>query len=545
MAQNRGGSNFYGAAGIIAGATFLSRILGLVREQVFAYFFGAGLYTDAFQIAFRIPNLLRDLFAEGAMSSSLVPVYTKAKVQHGDEYSWRLVSNVITSLVLVLGSLSLVGILFADPLVALYAPGFGEIPGKHELTVSLTRILWPFLPVVVLAAIWMGVLNSRDRYATPALAPAVFNLSSILAAFLLCPLMEPLFGLHPIYGMAIGALLGGLGQWLIQAPALRKEGFRFSLHLNWKDPDLRRIVMLMGAGTFALAATQVNILVNSIMAASQGDGAVSWLNYAFRLMQFPIGVFGVAISTATLTRVSHQAAANDMLAVSKSVENSLRMVLALTVPSAVGLAVLGVPIIAVIYEHGLFKPEDTMATAGALACYALGLSAYSGIKVLVPVFYSIGRSRVAVISSGLSVALNVTLCILFVGRWGFKGLALATSCAAILNCGILLILLDRLINEVDFRSVARCAGATALSAVAMALVLWGILHFLGIPLWGKVPSDSLWSLARFPMRLFFLFGSLVTGVACYWGCAKVLGLNEVNRLTHLVLERIWKFRGQK
>jgi len=391
----------------------------------------------------------------------------------------------------------------------------------------------------------MGVLNSRDRYATPALAPTVFNLASILAAFLLCPFMEPWFGLHPIYGMAIGAFLGGLGQWLIQVPALRREGFRFVPHLNWGDPDLRRIVVLMGAGTFALAATQVNILVNSIMAASQGDGAVSWLNYAFRLMQFPIGVFGVAISTATLTRVSHEAAANDMIAVGKSVVNSLRMVLMLTVPSAVGLAVLGVPIIAVIYEHGLFTQEDTLATAGALACYALGLSAYSGIKVLVPVFYSIGKSRVAVISSGLSVALNVTLCILFVDRWGFRGLALATSCAAILNCGLLMVILDRLIKGVDFRSVARCAGASIISAAVMAAVLGFFLYALGIPLWGAVSPEGLWSTSGFFVRLTFLFASLLTGVACYWGCARVLGLNEVTGVTQLVLRRIWKFGGKK
>lgn len=545
MAKSAGGRSFYGATGIIAGATFLSRILGLVREQVFAYFFGAGLYTDAFQIAFRIPNLLRDLFAEGAMSSALVPVYTKAKVQHGDAYSWRLVSNVIVSLVLVLGTISVVGILFADSLVAIYAPAFSETPGKHELTVSLTRILWPFLPMVVLAAVWMGVLNSRDRYATPALAPTIFNLASILAAFFLCPYMEPLFGLHPIYGMAIGAFLGGLGQWLIQVPALYKEGFRFSFTLNWADPELKRVAVLMGAGTFALAATQVNILVNSMMASGQGDGAVSWLNYAFRLMQFPIGVFGVAISTATLTRVSHEAASSDIAAVGRSVVSSLRMVLALTVPSAVGLAVLGVPIISVIYEHGLFTQEDTIATAGALACYALGLSAYSGIKVLVPVFYALGRSKVAVISSGLSVALNVTLCIIFVRWWGFRGLALATSMAAILNCGILLILIGRMIEQIDFRSVARCALVTVVASSVMALALWYLLSVVQIPVVGAVSADSVWAKMGFSVRLLFLFGSLLTGVACYWGCARVLGLNEVTGVTQLVLGRIWKFWGKK
>ncbi len=536
--------NFYSTAGLIAGATLLSRILGLVREQVFAYFFGAGLYTDAFQIAFRIPNLLRNLFAEGAMSSALVPVYTKLRLQKGDGVSWRLVCNIATSLILILGAVSVLGILFADPLVRLYAPGFSETPGKHELTVRLTQVLWPFLPLVMLASVWMGVLNSRDRYGIPAIAPTIFNLASILAAFFLCPYMEPWLGIHPIYGMAFGAVLGGLGQWLLQVPSLRREGFRYFPYVNWGDSDLRRVFILMGGGTFALAATQINILVNSILATGEGNGAVSWLNYAFRLMQFPIGVFGVAISTVTLTKVSREVATHDLESVRRSVVEALRMVIVLTIPSAVGLAFFGVPIISVIYEHGLFTAGDTAATAGALACYALGLTAYSGIKVLVPIFYSFGRSRPAVIASAFSMALNLTLCVLFVRWWGFRGLALAASIASLVNCGILLTLLERLIKNIEFTSLIRCVLQTVFCSAVMAFLLCVILYALQIPLWGSVSTESIWLHLNLTARATILFSSLTTAVVCFWCCAKVIGLNEVNRISQLISEQIWKLKGQ-
>ncbi len=247
--------SFYGATAIMAASTFLSRVLGLVREQVFAYFFGAGTATDAFQIAFRIPNLLRDLFAEGAMSSALVPVYTRLQRERGEAAAWRLVSNVITTLALVLSGVALIGILCADPLVSMFASAFHEIPGKHEMTVDMTRILWPFLPMVVMAAVWMGVLNSREIFGIPALAPTFFNVVSVLSAFTICPLVAHYTGYPMIYGWAAGATLGGLAQWVVQIPALRKEGFRYRPVIELGDPSLQRMVILMGAGTFGLAAT--------------------------------------------------------------------------------------------------------------------------------------------------------------------------------------------------------------------------------------------------------------------------------------------------
>lgn len=529
-------AGFYGATGLIAAGTFLSRILGLVREQVFAFYFGASAATDAFQIAFRIPNLLRDLFAEGAMSSALVPVYTKLKHEEGEARAWSLVSNVITVLTLVLVFISVLGIIFADPLVSLYAGGFRDVPGKHEMAVTMTQILWPFLPMVVLAAVWMGVLNARGRYGTPALAPTIFNVISILAAFTICPLVTYLLGWPMIYGWALGATLGGLGQWLVQVPALRREGFRYHARVQWSDPALRKMILLMGAGTFGLAATQINILVNSMLASGLGDGPVSWLNYAFRLMQFPIGVFGVAISTATLTKVSQEVARGDLSAVEKSLRDSLRMVMVLTIPSAVGLAVLGTPIISVIYEHGKFGAEDTVATAQALAAYALGLSAYSAVRVMVPILYSLGRARSAIFSSGVSVVANVSLCYALLGPLGFRGLALAMSLAAILNALTLLWVLNGYLKQIQFRELIGCFFATSAAAIVMAIFVYVILRLVGLEPLGPIPLTGLWVKANFLAHLLFLTVMLVVGVASYGLAGKLLGLREVEKIQ----EYLWK-----
>lgn len=540
----KGRRSFYGAAGILAGGTFLSRILGLAREQVFAYFFGAGVATDAFQIAFRIPNLLRDLFAEGAMSSALVPVYTTLRQEEGEERAWALVRNVVTTLALFLSLVAFVGILCADPLVSLFAPAFRETPGKHELTVGLTRVLWPFLPMVVMAAVWMGILNARERYATPALAPSVFNLASIVAAFTLTVGAESWFGLHPIYGMALGATLGGLGQWWIQVPSLRKEGFRFLPEWNLRDPALRRMLALMGAGTFGLAATQINVFVNSVLASGEGDGAVSWLNYAFRLMYFPIGVFGVAIATVNLTKVSQFVARKDFTSVRDSIRDSLRMVFVLTVPSAVGLAVLGIPIISVIYEHGRFTPEDTYATSMALAAYALGLTAYSGIKVLVPVLYSLGKAKAAVWSSGLGVVTNVVLCFGLVGVFSFKGLALAASVSALFNLCVLLVLVERNVKQIDFKNLFGCLFKTLLASLFMAIFVYIPLYIAGIMPFEAIPLTSWWAEANFSQHLLFLVAALLLGGVSYAIAGRVLGLHEIEKIQGLLWKRLNKRRDQ-
>jgi putative peptidoglycan lipid II flippase len=280
------------SAGLTGAATLASRILGLVRETVLAALFGAGNEMDAFIVAFRIPNLVRDLFAEGAMASAFVPTFTRYLTLHGKEAAWRLGNNVLNALLVVTGVLVVAGIVFAEPIVTMYARDYAQVPGKLALTVRLTRVMLPFLTTAAIAAAVMGMLNSLHHYFVPALAPAMFNVATIACAFLLVPLMPPL-GLPRIMAIAIAALLGGVGQLAIQWPPLRREGFRYRPVFDPRDPGLHRVLTLMGPGTLGIAATQVNLFVNTLLATAQGTGAVSWLTYAFRLMYLPIGLFGV------------------------------------------------------------------------------------------------------------------------------------------------------------------------------------------------------------------------------------------------------------
>ncbi len=350
-----------------------SRVLGLVREQVMAYLFGAGNAVDAFNVAFRIPNLVRDLFAEGAMSAAFVPTFTRYLSKHGKPSAWRLGSNVLNALLIVTLLVVVAGIVFAEPLVHLLAGDYASVPGKFELTVSLTRVMLPILTLVALAAACMGMLNSLDRYLVPALAPAVFNVASITTTLVAVPLLAWM-GVPAIYAMAIGVLTGGLAQLVIQWPALRAEGYRHQPVLDPSEPGLRQVLLLMGPGTLGLAATQVNVFVNTWLATGEGTGAVSWLGYAFRLMYLPLGIFGVSIATASLPSIARRAAAHDIDGMRQTVASGIAMMLVLNVPATIGLIVLAHPIVALLFERGQFTPHDTAATAGALVAYAIGLT---------------------------------------------------------------------------------------------------------------------------------------------------------------------------
>jgi putative peptidoglycan lipid II flippase len=390
------------AAGIVSLAVMASRILGLVREVVFAKLFGASasFANDAYVIAFRIPNLLRDLFAEGALSSAFVTVFSDYLVTKGEKEAFRLSNLVVNALLLILGILVALGIIFAPELVTLIAHGFQANPEKFALTVKMTQIMMPFILLVALAAQAMGLLNSRGHFGMPALSASFFNVGSIIGGLFFAVILTGRDFAHPvkaivehptegIIGMAYGVLIGGFLQFAVQWPVLRKTGFRYRPLVSFTDPGVRRVFQLMGPAVIGAAAVQINVLINSNFASSvPGNGAISWLSYAFRLMQFPIGVFGVAIATATLPSISRSAALEDLDAFRRTMASSIRLTFLLTIPSAVGLIVLGRPIIALIYEGNKFHPDDTTHTAGALACYAIGLAGYSAIKILAPAYYA-------------------------------------------------------------------------------------------------------------------------------------------------------------
>ncbi|TMQ69997.1 MAG: murein biosynthesis integral membrane protein MurJ, partial [Candidatus Eisenbacteria bacterium] len=395
-------------AGVVGAATLLSRVLGLVREQVMATLFGAGLATDAFNVAFRIPNLLRDLFAEGAMSSAFVPTFTEVRARQGDEEAWALGRQLMMTLVAVLGAVCVIGWIAARPLVHVYAPGFSAVPGKVDLTVTLTRIMLPFLPTVALAAAAMGMLNARGRFAAPALAPAWLNVGMVVGGLGLIPVFRA-FGQPPILAMGIGVLIGGLVQFACQLPALASEGFHFRWERPRAHPGVRRVAVLMGPATIGLAATQLNLFVSTLIASLLPQGSVSWLWYAFRLMQLPIGVFGVALATVSLPALARAAVDRDHDAMRGTLSATLRLVLLLTVPAAMWLAAMAVPLIALLYQHGRFGTFDTHQTAGALRMYCIGLPAFAAVGVLTRAFYALGDTRAPVRASFVSVGLGLAL----------------------------------------------------------------------------------------------------------------------------------------
>jgi putative peptidoglycan lipid II flippase len=559
--RGAGGSGVLRAAGAMGLATFFSRILGLIREQVFAYLFGAGNATDAFNVAFRIPNLLRDLFAEGAMSSSLVPTFTQARENEGERRAWRVAGLVFRLLALIVAGLAGLGILFAPQLVSLYASAFHQVPGKFELTLRMTRVMFPFFPLVAVAAAYMGILNACGVFFLPAFSSALFNLASITVGVAFAvgsrhfPWILPWGGANPIEGMALGVVAGGAVQAFCQLPALYRAGYRWERARAgdppWhRDPALRRILWLMVPGTIGLAATQINILVNTILATSQGTGAVSWLNYAFRLMQFPIGIFGVSLAAATLPRVSTQWVRGDLAGVQATLTRSLSQVFAINLPASAGLAFLGFPIIELIFQYGRFQASDTRATALALAMYSVGLTAYSAVKVLVPACYALGNTRIPVLSSVLAVLMTISLNLLTVRQFGYWGLALGTSLAAVFNAAFLVFAIRSLMREARGEFPARPLLRSLLQhgaiALGMGVLCWasyrGLLSVcpdvLFLRLFG---AGAGWGRAGVPLVRGIRLGLLILeGGIFALLAAKALGARETLEVLDLFTEKLKK-----
>jgi len=460
------------AAGIVAGAVMLSRLLGLARELIFAGLFGAGRGMDAFLTAFRAPNLLRDLFAEGALSTAFVTVFSQRIATEGEGSAWKLASKMATLTTIFMSLISLLGVIFAAQFIGFLAPGFPA--EKAALTIQLTRIMYPFILLVSLAALVMGMLNATNRFTVPALASSFFNIGSIAGGVAFGWWLDPHFGERSLIGLALGTLLGGLLQFGIQLPGLYKAGFRFILDFNWRDPGVRRVLILMLPAVIAASAVQINVMVNSIFASYLGDGPVSWLSYAFRLMQLPLGVFGVAVATVTLPVVSRASALGDTERFRTTLAKAMRLAVFLTLPSAVGLVVLAQPIIALIYQRGKFLDTDSLHTAEALQYYAIGLVGYSCIKVLSPAFYAIDRKWTPMTVSFLSIGLNLILNWFFIFSFGMghRGLALSTALSATVNFTLLYLLMTRVSGSLETREMVSTLSRCILAALPIGLIGW-------------------------------------------------------------------------
>ena len=426
------------SAGHVGLGIMFSRILGLVRLQLFAFFLGATRYSDVFLMAFRIPNLLRDLFAEGALTTAFIPVFSDVLVNDSKKQAYYFANLVINLILFIVGSIVLLGIFFAPLLVRLIAPGYLDDPTKFELTIHLVKILMPFLLFVSLAAVVMGILNVQNVFFIPSFASATFNIVSIGAGLYI-------YFSHPDIKKAviiwtIGALLGGVAQLITQLPILFKKGYRYQpVFRFFKNKNIKRLLFLIAPAVIGLAATQINILVNTILASTLKDGSLSWLTYAFRLIQLPIGLFGVAIATVNTAYASRAVAEKDMEKLKLNLASSLKLNYFLTIPATFGLFLLGSWIIRVLFQHGNFMAFDTLQTYWAVVLYGIGLFAYASVKVLAPVYYALSQSKIPMFSSIIAVIGNLVVSLSTYKWLGFKGLALGTSTAALFNFSFLII----------------------------------------------------------------------------------------------------------
>src|SRR5438093_1957292 len=507
------------ALGGIASATLLSRLLGFVRDMVVARAFGAGPVTDAFFVAFRILNIFRRLLAEGALSTAMIPVFTDYASTRKRPELTRMLRAVLGLALLVLTVTAALGILGAPLILKVIAPGFMSDPSQATLAVFLTQVMFPYLPLVGLAAMATGVLNSQSRFFAGAIGPAVLNVGMIGAVVLLLHHVEP-----PILSLAIGVLVGGVGQLLVQIPSLSACGLLVAPSSELRHPAIARITRLLLPAVFGLAAVQVMVFVNTLLASLLPLGSISYLYYADRVMEFPLGVFGIALASASLPVMSRQAAARDHGALAGTLTFALRLALYVSVPATLALVMLRTRIVRVLFERGRFGPTETAATAEALAWYAIGLAAFAGSRIAAQAFYALGEAGTAVKWGIVSVVANVAAATAMMGPFGHAGLAGASSVGAYVNLLSLLLVARGRLGRLGGRALLSSVCRTALASLPVAGACW-----LALVLWPARPTlalDGAW-----------LGATIAAGRAAFWAASVALGLSERTVLVRLYSRR--------
>ncbi len=458
------------SSGSLSVAVAVSRVLGLVRESLYSRIVGAGALADAYSVAFRIPNLLRDLLAEGALSSAFVPTFTASLVQEDRERAYQLANLALAALLLLTGGLTLLGVIFAEELVTMITSGWSA--EKIAVSAGLTRIMMPLLALVSIGAVWTGMLNAQRRYLAPAYAPALFNLVSITVGLGLW--FAGADGMHAIMAWSIGTLIAGVVQSFMLLPPLVRLGYRPTIAVRglFRHPGVRRIFTLMAPAVIGIAAVQLNVFVNTRFAASLGDGSVAQIEFAFRIFYLPIGMFGVALATIMTTQVSEDAARGDRSGLVQKTAEGVSAVWLLTLASTVGLCVLARPIVSLIYEGGKFTAADTIAVADILRMYALGLVPYSMVKIVAPAFYTIDRPRLPLLASMAAVAVNIGFNFATYRELGPPGLALGTSLGMLVNVVLLRAFYQRKIGSLARPGRWRELAWLVLANAIMGALLW-------------------------------------------------------------------------
>ncbi|OSM06790.1 murein biosynthesis integral membrane protein MurJ [Magnetofaba australis] len=506
------------AVGTISFFTLLSRILGFVRDIVIARGFGAGMGADAFFVALKLPNFLRRLFAEGAFSAAFVPVFSDYLARGDENETRRVAQAVFTTLLLVLAGVVLIGQVAMPLLITVAAPGFYDDPEKFELTVLLTRITFPYILFISLCALAGGILNSHHKYAVPAATPLLLNASLIGCATLLAPRLE-----QPAVGLAIGVFLGGVLQLALQWPALKRIGLPFRLRFDFKHPAIKRTLLLMGPAILGVSVAQINLLFDVLLASLLPDGSISYLYYADRLVEFPLGLIGIAMGTAILPALSAHAAQNDIDGLRQDLSFALRLIVVINIPAAVGLIVLREPILALLFERGAFTPETTALTAQALLAYATGLVAFSAVKVAAPAFYARKNTKTPVRIAMYCMLANMVFNVILMFPFAHAGLALATALASYLNIALLLRALKKDIGFSLNAEIWRAAWRAGLASIGMAAALaWGVERFWRA---GELSGAE---------RAIVLLPLIIGGILVFALLAKILRLQEIEQLWGLL-----------
>ncbi|TAN44550.1 MAG: murein biosynthesis integral membrane protein MurJ [Nitrospirae bacterium] len=517
------------AAGVMSAATFISRVLGYIKDMILAGFFGASSSADVFFVAFRIPNLLRELFAEGSMSSAFVPVLTEYRNKQGEEEANRLVNVTFIFIVVFVGIICLLGILFAPQIVTLIAPGFLKDPAKFENSVLLTRIMFPFLLCTSLAALVMGALNTKKIFFIPALAPALLNIVTIVCVVALSSKFA-----NPIISVAVGVTAGGLVQVLFQIPSFVKSGYRIRWIASFREifnhPGLKKIGTLIIPSTAGMAVSQINIFVSTILASYLVTGSITYLYYSMRLIQFPIGIFGVAMSMAVLPALSEHAVNGDFVKLKDDFSFALRLLFFITVPAMAGLIALKLPIVNTLFQRGLFGHEATVGTSEALMFYALGIWAIVGVRVVTAAFYSMQDTKTPVKIAAAGMAINIGFSLVLMGPMKHSGLALANSIAACCNFLLLFYFLRKRLGGVGTKRIAVSFSKTLMASAVMAAI--------GL----SVSGSDIWTTSGSGMqKAFYLGGSIVFCLGVFGISAYLLKCDEMFFITGKIKD---KFGGK-
>ena len=527
------------AAGVVSIAVMVSRILGLARETAIGYYFPSKVSADTFYLAFRIPNFLRDMFGEGILSKAFITTFLATEAEDGEEAAWNLTNRIFNLTFLVLLGITALGIIFAPVLVDVLARDnfdrnldtiehFG-FDNKIELAIYLTQLMFPYLLFVSFAAIAMGLLNSKGRFGIPACASTFFNVSSLavgIGGYYLCPLVE----IHPVTGMAIGVIVGGIAQFLIQVPSMSRVGFRYRPLLSLRDPRVLQVVHLIGPAVLGVAAVQVNLLTNTFFITSDA-GWLTWISRAYRVMHLPIGIFGVAISTVALPQLARLATAGETENFRNALSYALRLMLVLTIPAGIGLMVLSEPICRLLYEWGVTVEEDTIETARLLLVYAFGLCGFSTLKIVTDGFYAHKDIRAPVIVSICAVVLNICLNYLFIYRELFlepRAVVFSTVLTVTLNCAVLLLLLRLKVGRLGLRSLISLMLKILTASVVMGFICW-LTN-------GVIEKDWLGTVGIIP-RITGVFVPIGLSLLALAGMYKFLKVSEFDDILNIFKQR--------